>query len=103
MEDILDPNRNVDRAFRTTLLVLKEGDVQSGLFRREEGEMLVLAEATGKEISVPKKDVRERRESETSLMPDNFSDVIPLEEFNHLMAFLLSKGSQPAAQRGNGR
>ena len=81
MEDILDPNRNVDRAFRNTILVRNDGDVESGLFRREEGEMLVLAQATGKEISIPKKDVRERRESETSLMPDNFSDVIPLKEF----------------------
>jgi len=94
IEDILDPNRNVDRAFRTTLLVLKDGDVQSGLFRREEGEMLVLADSTAKEISVAKKDVKERRESETSLMPDNFGDVIPAEDFKNLVAYLLSKGSK---------
>ena len=99
MEDILDPNRNVDRAFRTTLLILKDGDVQTGLFRREEGEMLVLADSTGKETSVSKNQVQERRESETSLMPDNFSEVIPLEDFNHLIAYLLSKGSKPAALR----
>ncbi len=92
LEDILDPNRNVDRAFRTSLLILKDGDVQSGLFRREEGEMLVLAESTGKEISVAKKDVQERRESETSLMPDNVSELMSAEDFNHLLAFLLSKG-----------
>ncbi len=91
MEDILDPNRNVDRAFRTTLLIMKDGDVQTGLFRREEGAMIVLAQSSGKEISVPKKDVQERRESETSLMPDNFSDVIPATDFNNLIAFLLSK------------
>jgi putative heme-binding domain-containing protein len=99
MEDILDPSRNVDRAFRTTLLILKDGDVQSGLFRRDEGEMLVLAASTGKEISVAKKDVQERRESETSIMPDNFSDVIPLEEFNNLVAFLLSRNSKPTVHR----
>jgi putative heme-binding domain-containing protein len=98
LEDILDPNRNVDRAFRTTLLILKDGDVQSGLFRREEGEMLVLAESTGKEISVAKKDVRERRESETSLMPDNISDVISPADFNNLLGFLLAHGSKPAAR-----
>jgi len=97
LEDILDPNRNVDRAFRNTLLVLRNGDVQSGLFRREEGEMLVLAEPTGKEVSVPKKDAQERRESETSLMPDNFSDVIKPEELNNLIAYLLSKGSKSGA------
>jgi putative heme-binding domain-containing protein len=98
MEDILDPNRNVDRAFRTTLVVLKDGDVQSGLFRREEGEMVVLADSTGKEVSIPKKEIKERRESESSLMPDNFSDVIPAEDFNNLISFLLSKGTKTAAK-----
>lgn len=94
-EDILDPNRNVDHAFRSTLLVLKDGEVTSGLFRREEGEVVVLAESTGKEISVPKKDIAERRVSETSLMPENFGELLTAEEFNHLMAYLLSKKAQP--------
>src|SRR5213075_820665 len=84
IEDILDPNRNVDVAFRTTLLVMKDGDVQSGLFRREEGEMIVLAQGNGQEMSVPKKDVQERRETETSLMPDNFAEAIKRAEFNDL-------------------
>jgi len=92
-EDVLDPNRNVDPAFRTTLVVRKDGDVASGLFRREEGETIVLAESTGKEISIPKKDVAERRQSETSLMPENFGEIIPDDQFNDLMAFLLSKSS----------
>jgi len=94
-EDILDPNRNVDGSFRTTLLVLKDGEVTSGLFRREEGELVVLAESTGKEINVQKKDIAERRQSDTSLMPENFGELLSAEEFNHLMAYLLSKKAQP--------
>ena len=93
-EDLLDPNRNVDRAFRTTVLVQKDGEVMSGLFRREEGELVVLAESTGKEISIPKKEIAERRESDTSLMPENFGELLSQEEFNHLMAFLLEKRSR---------
>ena len=98
-EDVLDPNRNVDRAFRTTLITLDDGDVLSGLFRREEGEMLVLAESTGKEFSVPQKKVKERRESESSLMPDNFGELLTPEQFNHLMAFLLSKAGKVADKK----
>jgi putative heme-binding domain-containing protein len=90
-EDILDPNRNVDGAFRTTIFTLKDGDLVSGLFRREEGETIVLAESTGKEITVAKKDIAERRESETSLMPENFGEILSVEDFSDLMAFLLSK------------
>jgi len=91
MEDVLDPNRNVDRAFRTTLLIMNDGDVQSGLYRRDEGEMVIIAQSNGKEMSVPRKDIKERRTSETSLMPDNFGDAIPKEDLNDLIAFLLSK------------
>jgi putative heme-binding domain-containing protein len=98
-EDVLDPNRSVDHAFRTTLLILTDGDVVSGLFRREEGETLVLAEATGKEVSVAKKKVQERKQSESSLMPDNFGDLLSQDDFNHLMAFLLSKGTKGSAQK----
>jgi putative heme-binding domain-containing protein len=81
----------VDVAFRTTLLVMKDGDVQSGLFRREEGEVIVLAQGNGQEISVPKKDVQERKETGTSLMPDNFAEAIKEGEFKDLMGFLVSK------------
>ena len=94
-EDILDPNRNVDGSFRTTLLVLKDGEVTSGLFRREEGALVVLAESTGKEITVPKANIAERRESEVSLMPENFGEVLSPADFANLMAWLLSKRAQP--------
>src|SRR5262249_16796250 len=43
LEDILDPNRNVDQAFRSTTLALKNGQIVSGLVLREEGEVVVLA------------------------------------------------------------
>jgi len=95
LEDILDPNRNVDRAFRSTLLIMNDGDVQSGLYRRDEGEMAIIAQSNGKELSVPRKDIKERRTSETSLMPDNFGEAIPKGDFNDLLALLLSKNVKP--------
>jgi len=58
---------------------------------------IVLAVSTGKEISVPKKDIVERRTSDTSLMPENFGEVIPAQDFRDLMAFLLNHG--PAGQK----
>jgi putative heme-binding domain-containing protein len=98
-EDVLDPNRSVDQAFRVTLVVLTDGDVVSGLFRREEGETIVLADATGKEISIPKKKIQEKKQSESSLMPDNFGELLSQEDFNNLMAFLLTKGTKGSAQK----
>jgi len=93
-EDILDPNRNVDRAFRASTVQLNDGDVITGLVRREEGELLVLADATGREISVAKKQIKQRRESESSLMPDNFGEAMAAPDFYHLLAYLLSQRGQ---------
>jgi putative heme-binding domain-containing protein len=99
LEDILDPNRNVDPAFQSSILVLKEGDVMSGLSRRQEGETLVLADSTGKEFSVPNSQIAERRPSTSSLMPENFADIIPADDFNHLVAYLLSNAGKQASAR----
>ncbi len=91
LEDILDPNRNVDTAFRTSTFVLKNGEVESGLFRREDGALIVIANAAGQEFTVNKSEVTERHESANSLMPSNFSEALTQEQFNNLLAFLLGQ------------
>jgi putative heme-binding domain-containing protein len=97
LEDTLDPNRNVDQAFRLTTLSLKKGQVVSGLLLKEEGEVFVLADAQGKEVRVPKNEVEERATSQQSPMPANFADQVPEADFYHLLAFLLQ---QQAAKDG---
>jgi putative heme-binding domain-containing protein len=91
LEDVLDPNRNVDQAFRLTTLNLKSGQVASGLLLKEEGEVFVLADTQGKEVRVPKKSVEERTVSPLSPMPANFADQVSEADFNNLMAFLLTQ------------
>ncbi len=91
LEDVLDPNRNVDRAFRMNVITLKNGSVIAGLPRREEGAQLVLADAAGQETRVTIADITERKETETSLMPPTFGEIIPPAELDDLLAFLLGK------------
>ena len=90
-EDILDPNRNVDRSFRLTLVTKKDDSIVSGLLRREEGPQIVLSDLAGQEIRVAKTDVTSQKETDTSLMPAIFGEAIPAGEFSDLLAFLLSK------------
>jgi putative heme-binding domain-containing protein len=94
VEDVLDPSRNVDPAFRVTLFTMKNGELESGLIRREEGETIVIADGAGKEHSIRKGEIESRRESALSLMPDNFSELLKPADFNHLIAFLVSKGKK---------
>jgi putative heme-binding domain-containing protein len=89
-EKILDPNRNVSESFRNYTLRLKDGKVLSGLFRREEGEVIVFADITGKEFSVPKNEIAEQKVSRYTLMPDHFGNTLSQHEFNALLSYLLS-------------
>ncbi|MDA1273604.1 MAG: c-type cytochrome [Verrucomicrobia bacterium] len=99
LEDVLDPNRNVDPAFHTTMITRTDGELVAGLFRREEGASLVFANSAGVEISISKSEVAERRTVETSLMPDNFGEALSEDDLANLMAFLLSKKGAPAAAK----
>jgi len=89
-EKILDPNRNVSEAFRNYTITLKDGKVLSGLYRRDEGEVTVFADLSGKEFSVPKNTIAEQKISRYTLMPDHFRTVLSQEEFNALLKYLLS-------------
>lgn len=90
-EDILDPNRNVDGAFRTTTIVTNDGRVLAGLVRHETNGTLILADNEGKEFTVPLDTITERVPSPLSLMPANMSEVLQPQDFADLMAFLLEQ------------
>jgi putative heme-binding domain-containing protein len=96
IEDVLDPNRNVDVAFRTTTLRLADGRVVSGLFRRAEGTQRVFADNQGKEFTVAEDEIDEEQKTALSLMPANVPEIVPAEEFHDLVAFLLSQRNKPA-------
>jgi putative heme-binding domain-containing protein len=90
LEDVLDPSRNVDGAFRLSVLTLDDGDVVTGLQRRVEGESVVLADATGKEFAVPQGRIKKRVESQLSLMPSNFGELLSEAELGDLVAYLMA-------------
>jgi putative heme-binding domain-containing protein len=97
LEDILDPNRNVDQAFRLTTLTLKNAQIRSGLLLKEEGQVFVLADSKGKEVRVAKDDVDEKTVSQISPMPANFGEVIAKKDFYDLLAYLLEQ--QPSDKK----
>ncbi len=89
-EDVLDPSRNVDAAFRYSTFVLQNGDVIAGLPRHEEGQSLIVADSTGKEIPIARSQIKRQVVSNLSLMPSNFGEILKPDEFNDLMSYLLS-------------
>jgi putative heme-binding domain-containing protein len=93
MEDILDPNRNVDQAFRASLIKTTSGQVVSGLVLREEGAVLVVQEAADKETRVALKDIEARVLSQLSPMPANVTEPLTEPDFYDLLFYLLQPRS----------
>lgn len=89
-EKILDPNRNISQAFRTYTITLNNGKVLSGLFRREQGAVLVFANPGGSEFTVAKADIKNRVAAKYTLMPDEFRNTISEKDFDALLKFLLA-------------
>ena len=89
-EDILDPSRNVAAEFRQSTFVLNDGSVIAGIPRRTEGQTVVVADSTGKEVSIEKSKIARQVESKLSLMPSNFGEIIPNQDFDDLLSYLLS-------------
>ena len=93
-EDILDPARNVDEAFRLTTVMTTDGRAISGLKLRDDGGDLILADTLGKEIRVAAGDIDEVRVSRLSPMPANVAELIGEENVPHLLEFLLGQLSK---------
>ncbi len=96
LEDVLDPNRNVDAAFRATIIERKNGLVISGLKLRDEGTTLILGDSQGKEVQIPNDEIEELRLSNLSPMPSNFAEQLTEADLKALMTFLLGQRRPPA-------
>jgi putative membrane-bound dehydrogenase-like protein len=97
LEDVLDPSRNVDQAFSTTVVVQKNGLLRTGLLLSDDSEVLVLADPEGKELRIPKREIRSRDVSPLSPMPSNVAETVPEADFYHLLGFLLAQKEKPVA------
>lgn len=98
LEDILDPNRNIDQAFRTTVYVTVDGKVINGLERARDGKTIVIADAEGKEIRLAADDVEESYRSQVSLMPTTVTEKLPASDLHNLLAWLL-ENRQPETKK----
>lgn len=91
IEDILDPNRNVDTHFHLHQMKLRDGSTASGFVRGQVGQVVILVDALGNEQRIAKDDITEDTDLPQSLMPPIFAQSIPEESFHDLIAWLLKK------------
>ncbi len=96
LEDVLDPNRNVDATFRATVFVLNDGRLVTGRVLREEGQVVIVADYEGTEQRIAMSDVNDRQQTKLSSMPTNVHELVKEDEFYDLIGFLLAQ-REPSA------
>ncbi len=90
-EDILDPNRNVDAHFHLHMLTMKDNSTFAGFLKAELGQIHLLADATGKEHRIAKKDIAKTEVTPISLMPPTFGQTLDEATFIDLLGYLLNE------------
>ncbi len=92
-EDILWPDRNVDEAFKMTMMVLDGGETVSGLVSDRTTESLLLTDQTGKQRRILLSDIEHEKPSKLSLMPGNFDELMTDAELASLIGYLRNAAS----------
>jgi putative heme-binding domain-containing protein len=87
-EDILWPDRNVDEAFKMTIILLDGGEAVSGLVSDRTAESLLLTDQTGKQRRILLSEIEQEKPSKLSLMPGNFDELMTDSELASLVGYL---------------
>ena len=112
LQEILDPNRNVDSRYLSYVASTKEGQIRTGILSSESSNSVTLTAAEGKQFSLLRAEIDELRATGKSLMPEGMEKDLSHQAVADLIAFLKSlpatskniNGNSPAVVRPlNGR
>jgi putative heme-binding domain-containing protein len=90
LEDVMIPSRNIDAAFRASLVLTEDGRIVSGVIKRTDGTQLIIVDQKGSEIAIPLDSIEEQKTTSNSPMPANFHETLDNAKMNDLLAYLLS-------------
>lgn len=87
-ESILKPNASISQGFATVQIKTKGGKTYVGFVTAQSSERVILRDITGSVFVVKSKDIAERKELETSMMPTGLANSLSYKEFASLVTFL---------------
>lgn len=90
-ESILKPNASISQGFATFLIETKTGDFHMGFITAESADELTLRDVAGNATKLAKKNIKSRKEMESSMMPAGLANSLSFEELASLVTFLQGK------------
>jgi putative heme-binding domain-containing protein len=95
LEAVFFPNRKLAPEHETTVIETTDGKTLTGLVVKEVGPTISILTSAGEAADVPKAQIKSRRKTKTSIMPDALADTIDRNTMRNLAAFLVA--APPAA------
>jgi putative membrane-bound dehydrogenase-like protein len=89
LNNVIDPDQIIGAGYENTIVETNDGDVKSGRLVEETDQYIKLLSAGPREDVLRKKDIKERRVSNKSVMPEGFEQTIKDDEFRDLMRYVL--------------
>jgi putative membrane-bound dehydrogenase-like protein len=102
IESMLYPSKQIQEGYQQALVTTKSDEEISGIIRQETTDILTMVDTEGKLHAIRKADIKSKKESRLSLMPEGFQLGLTLQEFADLSSYLESlkddKGAIQAAK-----
>jgi putative heme-binding domain-containing protein len=90
VESVLSPSATIAEGYATTIVTTTAGDVIDGIVRESTDASVTLMAADGTLAHIAAADVRERRVSAVSMMPEGLQSALTFAEFADLIDYLAS-------------
>jgi putative membrane-bound dehydrogenase-like protein len=101
LQEILDPNRNLDSRYVQYQAVTKAGRTVTGILAGETATTIILRGQERKEENLLRSDIEELRGSGKSLMPEGIEKDVSKKDMADLLTFLTAVRTPPKAFPGN--
>ncbi len=95
LDQLLAPSRVIAPEYKTTVIMLRDGEEISGFVKRRSTDEIVLVDAALSEQTVRPADIKEMKESLLSAMPEGLLAPLTAQEAADLLAFLTASRATP--------
>jgi len=89
LNNVIDPDQIIGAGYENTIIDTTDGETHTGRVTEETDQYVKLLSAGPKEDVIPKKEIKERRVSQKSVMPEGFDQLLKDDEFRDLIRFVL--------------
>jgi putative heme-binding domain-containing protein len=88
IESILKPNASISQGFASVQITTNDGKFFMGFVTAESAQELTIRDIAGNATKLEKKNIKDRKELENSMMPAGLANSLSFEEFASLVTYL---------------